>query len=88
MNNFNNATDALQAMTQDLNNPASAIYKTVGAVEAANLAARIAAAQLEERKIAATEKTAQAASTRAAKTGTTAAFKLTPDQKAMVASLT
>ncbi len=76
MNNFNNATDALQAMTQDLNNPASAIYKTVGAVEAANLAARIAAANLAERKLAATELTAAASATRAAKTGSGSNFKL------------
>jgi len=55
MNNFNNANDALTAMMSDLQNPSSAIFKAVGSVETANLIARRAAAQLEERKVAATE---------------------------------
>lgn len=67
MNNFNNATDALTAMTIDLSNPQSALYKTVGSVEMANLLARQASAALEQRKVAATELTAKASAIRAQK---------------------
>lgn len=50
MNNFSNPTDALLAMTQDLANPNSTIYKTVWAVTAQQMAAAVSAMQLKQQE--------------------------------------